>query len=149
MNATMKLSMSSILLVLAGGLAAYAPAASAQVAPLKNVGNSRCLAVSSTGAGITQVCAGTAIQRWTQTAVSGGFLLRNGATGLCLNNSGGTSVITSACNAGVASQRWARQNVTATSARFRSASGLYLDSTSVGAVSAAPFNGSSLQIWQF
>lgn len=149
MNATMKLGVSSVLLMLAGGLATYAPTASAQVAPLKNTGNGRCLAVNASGGAITQACNGSAVQRWTQTNTGSGFLIRNGATGLCLNSSAG-SVFTSACNSGNPSQRWVRLNISAASARYRSsATGLFVGSTSTGAVVAGPGSASPLQIWAY
>ncbi|MES2672185.1 MAG: ricin-type beta-trefoil lectin domain protein [Pseudomonadota bacterium] len=149
MNATMKLGVSSVLLMLAGGLATYAPTASAQVAPLKNTGNSRCMAVNASGGAITQACNGSTIQRWTQTNTGSGFLIRNAATGLCLNSNAG-SVFTSACNSGNPSQRWLRLNVSATSARYRSsATGLFVGSTSTGAVVVGPGSASPLQIWAY
>lgn len=146
MNATMKLGVSSVLLLLAGGLAVYAPAAMAQVAPLKNTGNARCLAVNASGGAVTQTCNGSAIQRWSQTNTGSGFLIKNVATGLCLNSSAGTAP----CNAGVASQRWIRLNMSATTARYRSsATGLYLGSTSAGAIVIGPASGSPLQTWAY
>jgi hypothetical protein len=150
MNATMKLGLSSVLLILAGGLAAYAPAASAQVAPLKNAGNGRCLAVSTTGDALTQPCGTSSSQIWAQTNTGSGFLIRNTFTGRCLDNNGAGNVFTSTCNSAIASQRWLRVNVGPTAARFRSvATGRYLDSTGPGAVFSGPGSASSLQIWAY
>lgn len=150
MNATMKLGLSSVLLMLAGGLMAYAPAASAQVTPLKNTGNSRCLAANTAGAAITQPCSGSTIQTWTQTNTGSGFLIKNAATGRCLDSNAAGSVFTSTCNSTIASQRWLRLNVSGTTARYRSsATGLFLGSTSAGAVLAGAGSASPLQIWAY
>ncbi len=153
MNATMKLALSSVLLMLAGGLAAYAPAASAQATTLKNTGNGRCLAtIVTSGAAVTQVCSGAAInpQLWTQTNTGSGFLIRNTFTGRCLDSNVAGNVFTSTCNSTIASQRWLRLNIGPTTARFRSsASGLFLQSTPTGAVLSGPGSTSSLQIWAY
>lgn len=151
MNATMRLGLSSVLLICAGGLAAYAPAASAQVAPLKNTGNGRCLAVNTTGGAITQACNGTAaIQKWSQTNTGSGFLIKNALTGRCLDSNAAGAVFTSACNAANPSQRWLKQNISLTNARYRSsATGFFLDSTGPGAVFSGPFNANPLQIWAY
>lgn len=168
MNATIKLGMSSVLLMLAGGLAAYAPTASAQVEPvqLKSTGNGRCLAVIPNPSAVNllvaaQPCAAaSAQQRWAQELIPGTafFRIRNIGTSpaRCLDINAGT-VFASPCNNAIAGQRWARQ-ITAggsISARFRSASnGRYLDNTSAGVVYgntnlvlSGP--GAALQIWAY
>lgn len=155
MNATIRLGLSSVLLMCAGGLAAYAPAASAQVAPLiKNTGNGRCLAATvASGAAVTQICSGAAInpQLWTQINIAPGvFLLRNNGTGKCLDNNAAGGVFTSGCNSAIATQRWQRQNASATTARYRSiGTGLFLTSTGPGAVFSGPFSANPLQIWAY
>ncbi len=151
MNATIRLGLSSVLLICAGGLAAYAPAASAQVAPLKNTGNGRCLAVNTTGGAITQACNGTAaIQKWAQTNTGSGFLIKNAFTGRCLDSNAAGTVFTSLCNPAIASQRWLKLGVSATTARYRSsATGLFLDSTGPGAVFSGPGSANPLQIWAY
>jgi hypothetical protein len=152
MNATIKLGLSSVLLMLAGGLAAYAPAALAQTSTLKNTGNGRCLASTAGGTVITQVCSGAAIspQVWAQINTGSGFLIRNTGTGRCLNISATGAVSTSPCNSATASQRWIRLNATARSARFRSVStNRYFGSSPTGAIitsltpTGAPF------VWQY
>lgn len=151
MNAAMKLGLSSALLLITGGLLAYAPTASAQVGPLKNSGNGRCLTATATGAAITQPCNGSSIQAWAQTNTGSGFLLRNVATGRCLSSSSGSSsVITATCNAGVASQRWLRLNISATTTRYRSAAtGLFLEGTFSSPVITSAPSSNPLQIWAY
>lgn len=150
MNASMKLGLSTVALLVAGGLAAYAPDASAQVGPLKNTGNSRCLTVTSTGAAITQPCNGSGIQAWSQGSTAAGYLLKNVATGRCLDRNAAGTVFTSACNSGVRSQLWIRLNTAATTARFRSSvDGLMLNSTAAGAINLVPGAANPLQIWAY
>ncbi len=155
MNATIKLGLSSVLLMLA---AAYAPAVSAQVVtgPIKNTGNFRCLAVNTlviTGAPVTQTCnAASAIQKWVQTPNPGPpfFQIKNVGTGRCLDISPAGVLSTSACNLAIASQRWQRLNTGATTARFRSVpTGRYLESTPAGAVFSNLAPGGNPQIWAF
>jgi hypothetical protein len=153
MNATIRLGLSSVLLMLAGGLAAYAPAASAQTTTLKNTGNGRCLAENVVPAtAVTQVCSGAAInpQVWSQINTGSGFLIRNTFTGRCLDNNPAGSVFTSPCNSTVRSQLWRRLNTSVTTARFISiGTTRYLESTAAGAVFSNPAPGGSLQIWAF
>ena len=153
MNVTIRLGLSSVLLMLAGGLAAYAPAASAQTTTLKNAGNGRCLATNAaSGAALTQLCSGAAInpQIWNQINTGSGFLIKNTVTGRCLDNNATGSVFTSPCNAAVASQRWLRLNTSPTAARFRSVGTLrYLDNTAAGAIFSNLALGGTLQIWAF
>jgi hypothetical protein len=150
MNATIKLGLSSVLLMLAGGFAAYSPAASAQVAPLKNTGNSRCLAVNAAGGAITQLCNGSAIQTWVQNNTASGFLLRNASTNRCLDSNAAGSVFTSPCNATIRTQLWRRLNTSITTARFISVgTSRYLESTVAGAVFSNPAPGGALQVWAF
>ena len=151
MNATMRLGLSSVLLLLAGGLAAYAPAASAQVAPLKNTGSGDCLAVNTiTGVTITQVCGTSGLQIWAQANTGSGFLIKNVVTGNCLNNTVTGTIITTPCNPAIANQRWLRQNVGPTTARYKSvATGLFLSSAIGGAVLSSAASTSPLQIWSY
>jgi hypothetical protein len=151
MNATMRLGLSSVLLLLAGGLAAYAPAALAQVAPLKNTGTGDCLTVNTTtGVAITQACNTSSIQIWSQANTGSGFLIKNVVTGNCLNNTVTGTIITTPCNPAIANQRWLRQNVGPTTARYKSvATGLFLTSTTGGAVLSSPASTSPLQIWSY
>lgn len=151
MNTTMRLGLSSVLLLLAGGLAAYAPAASAQVAPLKNTGTGNCLAVNTTtGVAITQVCGTSGLQIWAQINTGTGFLIKNVVTGNCLNNTVTGTIITTPCNPAIANQRWLRQNVGPTTARYKSvANGLFLSSTTAGVVSSSAASASPLQIWSY
>jgi len=147
----MRLGLSSVLLLLAGGLAAYAPTASAQVAPLKNTGNSRCLAVNTTtGVAITQVCGTSGVQIWAQVNTGSGFLIKNVVTGNCLNNTATGTIITTPCSPAIANQRWLRQNVGPATARYKSvATGLFLSSTTAGVVSTSAASASPLQIWSY
>jgi len=151
MNATMRLGLSSVLLLLAGGLATYAPAASAQVAPLKNTGTGNCLAVNTiTNVAITQVCGTSGLQIWAQINTGTGFLIKNIVTGNCLNNTVTGTIITTPCNPAIANQRWLRQNVGPTTARYKSvATGLFLSSTTAGVVSSSAASASPLQIWSY
>jgi hypothetical protein len=152
MNATIKLGLSSVLLMLAGALTAYAPAALAQTSTLKNTGNGRCLATNASGAALTQVCNGAAInpQVWTQINTAGGILIRNTVTLRCLNINSAGGVVTSPCNSAIASQRWLRLNASANTARFKSVgTNRYLGSSSSGAVLSSLAPGGALQIWQF
>ena len=150
MNATIRLGLSSVLLMVAGGLAAYAPAALAQTSPLKNTGNGRCLASNAAGAVLTQTCSGASLQVWAQVNTGSGFLIRNLANGRCLDNNAAGSVFTSPCNSASATQRWVRVNASATAARFRSVgTNRYFGSSPAGAIissftpSGAPF------VWQY
>ena len=151
MNATMRLGLSSVLLLLAAGLAAYAPAASAQVAPLKNTGTGDCLAVNTTtSVAITQVCGTSGLQIWAQVNTGSGFLIKNVVTGNCLNNTVTGTIITTPCSPAIANQRWLRQNVGPTTARYKSvATGLFLSSTSAGVVSSSAVSTSPLQVWSY
>jgi hypothetical protein len=137
--------------MLAGGLAAYAPAASAQVAPLKNTGTGDCLAVNTiTGVAITQVCGTSSLQTWAQVNTGSGFLIKNVATGSCLNNTVTGTIITTPCNPAIANQRWLRQNIGPATARYKSvATGLFLSSTTAGVVSTSAASTSPLQIWSY
>lgn len=151
MNATMRLGLLSVLLLLAGGLAAYAPAASAQVAPIKNTGTGDCLAVNAiTGVAITQGCGTSGLQIWAQVNTGFGFLIKNVATGNCLNNTVTGTIITAPCNPAIANQRWLRQNVGPTTARYKSVvTGLFLSSTILGAVVTGPASTSPMQVWSY
>ena len=152
MNATMRLGLSSVLLLLAGGLAAYAPAASAQVAPLKNTGNGRCLAVSTTtNVANTQVCGTSGLEIWAQVNTGSGFLIKNVVTGNCLNNTVTGTITTTPCSPAIANQRWLRQNVGPTTARYKSVvTGLFLSGPIGGVpVLTSPASASPLQIWSY
>lgn len=151
MNAAMRLGLSSVLLLLAGGFAVYAPAASAQVAPLKNTGTGDCLAVNAiTGVAITQACGTSGLQIWAQANTGTGFLIKNVVTGNCLTNTFTGTIITTPCNPAIANQRWLRQNVGPTTARYKSvATGFFLSSTTAGVVSTSAASASPLQIWSY
>jgi Cytolethal distending toxin A/C domain len=152
MNATIRLGLSSVLLMLAGGLAAYAPAASAQTSTLKNTGNGRCLATNGSGATLTQICSGAVInpQVWAQVNTGSGFLIRNIGTGRCLDNNAAGNVFTSPCNAASATQRWVRLNTSARAARFRSiGTNRYFGSSSTGAVISSFTPSGALFVWQY
>jgi hypothetical protein len=155
MNATMRLGLSSVLLICAGGLAAYAPAASAQVAPLKNKATGRCLAVDATGFAIAQACNGTAaIQKWSQIDTGSGVLIKNNFTGRCLDGdpSAFALVFSSACNPAIASQRWIRLNtgVGTTTARYKSSvTGWFLENQGPRAVFSGVISADLSQIWSF
>jgi hypothetical protein len=151
MNAAMRLGLSSVLLLLAGGLAAFAPAASAQVAPIKNTGTGDCLAVSTiTGVAITQACNTSSIQIWSQANTGSGFLIKNVVNGNCLTNTATGTITTTPCNPAIANQRWLRQNIGPATARYKSvATGLFLSSTTAGVVSTSAASTSPLQIWSY
>lgn len=152
MNATIRMGLSAVLLLIAGGLAAYAPDASAQVGPLKNNGTGRCLGVNTTtGAAISAACVvGSPNQTWSQTATASGFVIKHAQTGRCLDTNGAGAVFVSACNSTLRTQYWTRLNVAATTARFRSAAtGLFLNSSGAGAINAAPPSGLTLQLWSY
>lgn len=137
MNAAIRLGLSSVLLMVAGGLAAYAPAALAQTSTLKNAATGRCLAGNALGAVVTQICSGAAIypQVWAQVNTGSGFLIRNTTTGRCLDNNAAGGVFTSPCNAASPTQRWVRVNASATAARYRSVgTNRYFGSSSTGAI---------------
>jgi hypothetical protein len=153
MNAAIKVGLSSVLLMLAGGLAVYAPAASAQTTTLKNTGNGRCLAENvPLATTVTQVCSGPSInpQVWNQINTGSGFLIRNTFTGRCLDNNTAGGVFTSPCNASIRSQLWRRLNTSVTTARFVSVgTNRYLESTPAGTVFSNLAPGGALQIWAF
>jgi hypothetical protein len=152
MNATIRLGLSSVLLMVAGGLAAYAPAALAQTSTLKNAGNGRCLAGNAVGAVVTQICSGAAInpQVWAQVNTGSGFLIRNTATGRCLDNNAAGAVFTSPCNASSPTQRWVRVNASATAARYRSVgTNRYFGSSSTGAIVTSFSPSGTPFIWQY
>jgi hypothetical protein len=152
MNATIRLGLSSVLLMLAGGLAAYAPAASAQTSTLQNTGNGRCLAGNALGAVGTQNCFGAAIipQVWAQINTGSSFLIRNTVTGRCLDSNAAGSVFTSPCNSTIATQRWVRLNTSATTARFRSVgTNRYLGSSSTGAVFTNATAAGAPFVWRY
>jgi hypothetical protein len=141
---------SVLLLLLVGGLAAYAPAASAQVAPLKNTGTGDCLAVNTiTGAAITQACGTSGLEIWAQINTGSGFLIKNVVNGNCLTNTVTGTITTTPCNPAIANQRWLRQNIGPATARYKSVvTGLFLESTS-GVVSTSAASTSPLQIWSY
>lgn len=154
MNTAMKLGVSSLLLSLAAGLAAFAPAASAQSTStglIRNAAHGGCLTVSSTGLAIFQACNGSAVQQWTQINLGSHVLLRNAATGRCLDTlASGATVFSSACNGNVGSQRWSRFFVGTGAARFQSAvSPRFLASDTTLKVVTAPYSSSALQVWLF
>ena len=152
MNTTIRLGLSSVLLMLAGGLTAYAPAASAQTSTLKNTGNGRCLASNAVGAVGTQICSGAAInpQVWTQINAGSSFLIRNTGTGRCLDSNAAGNVFTSPCNAASATQRWVRLNTSTTMARFKSVgTNRYLGSSSTGAVFTNATAAGAPFVWQY
>lgn len=152
MNASIKLGLSTVALLVAGGLAAYAPTASAQIAPLKNTGFvNGCLTLSSTGAPVVQPCNGSSAQVWSQVPVGGLFQLRNPAKNACILVRTPTSIVTAPCDNTVAAQRFIRKNISATSYRFESTAflGGHLQSTSTGsALVLAGFSTNPLQIWK-
>jgi hypothetical protein len=120
------------------------------VGPLKNSGNGRCLAATATGGAITEPCNGSKIQAWAQTSIASGFLLKNVATGRCLSSSSPNSVVTAICSASIASQRWMRASISATTARYRSnATGLFLQGTSSSTVITSTASNKSLQTWAY
>jgi serine/threonine-protein kinase len=152
MNATIRLGLSSVLLMVAGGLAAYAPAALAQTSTLKNAATGRCLAGNATGSVTTQICSGAAInpQVWAQVNTGSGFLIRNTGTGRCLDNNAAGNVFTSPCNAASATQRWVRVNSSATAARYRSVgTNRYFGSSSTGAIVTSFSPSGTPFIWQY
>ncbi len=152
MNATIRLGLSSVLLVVAGGLAAYAPAAFAQTSTLKNTGNGRCLASNAAGTVLTQICNGAAInpQVWAQVNTGSGFLIRNTRTGRCLDNNAAGRVFTSPCNAASATQRWLRLNTSATTARFRSVgTNRYFGSSPAGSIISSTTPTGAPFVWQY
>ncbi|MFZ2752213.1 MAG: hypothetical protein WAZ48_02095, partial [Lysobacteraceae bacterium] len=110
-----------------------------------------CLAVNTTtGVAITQACSTSSIQIWAQANTGSGFLIKNVATGNCLNNTVTGTIITTTCNPAIANQRWLRQNIGPTTARYKSvATGLFLSSTIAGAVLSSPASTSPLQVWSY
>lgn len=145
MNTVMKLGLSSVLLLIAGGLLAYTPTASAQATQMKTV-NGRCLYQNSDLSVIATSCLGSALHLWHQVKVSSSYELRNAATGHCITiTPQGLYAVT--CS-GVSRQRFTRVNVTNRSARFH-ISGQYLQGTTTTQVIIRPLSTSRLQVWEY
>jgi hypothetical protein len=161
MNTHSKHGLSLLVLSLAAAFAAFAPEASAQsttTGPIRNAAHGFCLtASSSTGLAVAQPCNGSSAQQWTQVNLGSHFIVKNVATGRCLDTyASATQVFTSTCNSYLATQRWNRLNVGTTAALYRSAAnGRMLTSDSVMSayntfkVVTAPQSGSALQVWLY
>jgi hypothetical protein len=152
MKATIKLGLSSVLLMVAGGLAAYAPAAFAQTSQIKNVGiPGRCLAVRLTdNAARNENCTGAANQLWTQVAVSGGVVLQNVGTGLCLlsTQQPSTGALIAVPCSFATTQQW--QRIGTGTVRFRAVSGgRYLNAIVSGSVSTSVSGTVGTSGWQY
>ncbi|MFE9751459.1 RICIN domain-containing protein [Saccharothrix saharensis] len=112
---------------LAAGLLAWPGATPADAAvgagtyTVKNAGSGHCLAVPASGAQLQQAsCADTGGQKWTLTAVSGGFRITSVSSGLCVgvqdaSTSAGKAIQQQACT-GAASQTW---SLTASGSNYR------------------------------
>ena len=156
----MKLGLPTVLLLVAGGLTSYAPAASAQVQgkPLKNVGNDLCLAATTfADVAITKEC--LPLQTWSRLQIQGSsdYVLKNVNYGRCLTSSDTGIVTMQLCN-GSNKQRWKMLNTTPVPAlaRYRSVfNGDLLTSNGVGPVfTAAPApatapSAQKLQTWVY
>lgn len=120
MNASVKLALSSVLLLVAGGLSAYAPTASAQVvsSQIKNVfAGGNCLTASGSPSLSIQPCSSVnALQKWDRVTVAAGVIvIRNNATGRCLESTAASpAVFAQPCNLASNAQRWSP----ATTAQF-------------------------------
>lgn len=120
MNASMKLALSSVLLLVAGGLSAYAPTASAQTvsSQIKNVfAGGNCLTASGSPSLSIQACSSlNAFQKWDRVTVAAGqIVIRNNATGRCLESTTASpAVFAQPCNLASNAQRWSL----ATTAQF-------------------------------
>jgi hypothetical protein len=142
MNATIRLGLTSVLLMLAGGLTAYAPAAFAQTSLIRNVGiPGRCLAVRDLDNYVRNVScnASDSKQIWTQVPVASGvFLIRNAATGRCVASAVyGGGLQARACDSTLGTHRW-RRSGTSGAAFFQSvASSKYLYALATGSVTTS------------
>lgn len=121
MNANMKLAVSSVLLLVAGGLSAYAPEASAQTvsSQIKNVfAGGNCLTASASTSLSIQACSSlNAFQKWDRVPVATGLIvIRNNATGRCLQSTTASPAVFAVqpCNLASNAQRWSL----ATTAQF-------------------------------
>jgi hypothetical protein len=155
MNATIRLGLSSVLLMVAGGLSAYAPAAFAQTSQIRNVGiTGRCLTYVDLGGtshyARNATCnAGDAKQIWTQVPVGGGyFLLKNVATGRCLASAQTAQGLNiRACDPTLWTHQWQRTATGTTFFKSRAA-GRYLFALAGGGVGISVSTG-SVQTWQY
>lgn len=161
MSTMMKFGLPTVLLLVAGGLTGYAPAASAQVQgkPLQNTGNNLCLAATTIAdLAVTQGC--LPLQTWARLQIVGTteYLLRNINNGLCLAASSGTNALTTeVCSSIGGRQRWKVINtspIVPTLAHYKSVfSGGFLTSNGVGPVFTAPAavspQAQKLQIWAY
>jgi hypothetical protein len=162
MNTMMKISLPTVLLLVAGALTSYASAASAQQMQgkqLQNTGNNLCLAASNIAdLAITQGCLVPPLQTWIRQQIVGtsDYLIRNINSNRCLTGSGTGAVTTAPCDANIR-QRWKVLNTTPfvpTLARYRSVfNGGYLTSDGVGpvftAVAATVPQAEKLQVWAY
>jgi hypothetical protein len=152
MNATIRLGLTSVLLMLAGGLTAYAPAAFAQTSLIRNVGiPGRCLAVRDIDIYVrNESCrAGDPRHMWTQVALPGGFIaLRNAATGRCVASAVyGGGLQARACDYTLWTHQW-RRTATGTTYFQSRASGFYLNAFATGMVSTSRATGGTA-LWQY
>jgi hypothetical protein len=163
MNTMMKIGLPTVLLLVAGALTSYSPAASAQQMQgklLQNTGNNLCLAATNIGdLVITKECFAPPLQTWIRLKIvdTSDYLIRNINSNRCLASSGSGTVTTEAvCDANIR-QRWKVLNTTPfvpTQARYRSVlNGGYLTSKGVGAVYTAPLEtapqAEKLQVWAY
>lgn len=152
MNATIRLGLTSVLLMVAGGLSAYAPAAFAQTSLIRNVGiPGRCLAVRDLDNYVRNVACNASDSRqiWTQVPLAGGyFALRNAATGRCVASAvyaGGLQA--RACDYSLWTHQWLRTASGTTYFQSR-ASGFYLNALATGSISTSRSTvGTAL--WQY
>ena len=155
MNATIRLGLSSVLLMVAGALSAYAPAASAQTSQIRSVGvPGRCLTYVDYGDtrhyAFTQTCnAGDAKQIWTQVPLAGGYILiKNVATGRCLASAQTAQGLNiRSCDPALWTHQWQRTATGTTFFRSR-ASGRFLFASAGGHVGIATSTG-AVSTWQY
>jgi hypothetical protein len=141
MNATIRLGLTSVLLMVAGGLSAYAPAAFAQTSMIVNTSLvGRCLAVRDIDIYVrNESCrAGDARHMWTQVALPGGFVaLRNVATGRCVASAGYPGGLQHrVCDYTLWTHQW-RRTATGTTYFQSRASGFHLNALATGSVSTS------------
>jgi hypothetical protein len=148
MNAAMKLGLPSALLLIAGGLLAYAPTASAQQATQLKTVNGRCLQERSDLIIFANGCLATGLQLWHQVQVGTKYQLRNAVTGRCIAILPQGLPYAVTCSSGSTIQLFTRVNVTSSSARF-GINGQYLQGTTTSQVIIRPLSTNRLQVWEY
>jgi hypothetical protein len=165
MNATMKLCMPTVVLLVAGALMSYLPTVSAGegAQEMTNVGDGLCLGsthlLDKRWLSITEECGGQH-QRWYQEPLSFDnryVQIESHTTGKCLAQSNIETVFTEKCDEGTSRQWWVRENISSdlTAARYRGwNNNKYLTSIGNGSKTIAIPLGTTeeaqaLQIWLY